>query len=264
MYSLQNPNVVYTAEQVGKMHRVDLRSKVVSMVFENRTARAINSSEDTIPLKYMIQHPDLGEHYIIYSNEYSLVAMMDIRYTKESRDVSGKIRAWDPHYPPPYDDINYSTERECRPFEGDLFEMEASNQNKKYIQVSGMSFSNDGRQFLVNYQHDQIYSFRTHEMKIDVNSTLGFPVEGAVAVYGGHVNCDTFLKNVSYFGPRNEYVVAGSDSGHMWIWDAKAGYRGLIRPEYSLLRTAEVVALLKTGKIVTMLKPIIYMIVFNI
>lgn len=46
---------------------------------------------------------------------------------------------------------------------------------------------------------------------------------GAQAIFGGHINYATFLKSVSFFGPNDEYVVSGSDSGHLWIWDSSIG-----------------------------------------
>jgi WD40 repeat protein len=46
---------------------------------------------------------------------------------------------------------------------------------------------------------------------------------GANAVFGGHQNYQTFLKQVAFFGPRDEYVVSGSDSGDMFIWDTRSG-----------------------------------------
>ncbi|KAI3991213.1 hypothetical protein MKX01_022434, partial [Papaver californicum] len=41
-------------------------------------------------------------------------------------------------------------------------------------------------------------------------------------VYKGHRNCDT-VKGVSFFGPRDEYVVSGSDCGRIFIWRKKDG-----------------------------------------
>jgi hypothetical protein len=244
IYSLQNPNVVYTAEQRGQMHRVDLRTKVVEMNFE-----IFGENDEIRPIKYMIQHPYLGEHYVIYTESDYMVTMIDLRNTtvRAIRYGTKVIRLWDPHFLPPYDDITFSSPYECRPHEGDSSEMRISSSHNQHVSASGMSFSNDGRQFLVNYQHDQIYAFRTREMKT-YSEGNNLPIEGSVAVYGGHKNTDTFLKNVSYFGPNNEYVLAGSDSGDMWIWDANTGHRGFMRPEYPLHRTAEVVSCLKAGK----------------
>ncbi|KAF2276012.1 WD40 repeat-like protein [Westerdykella ornata] len=39
-------------------------------------------------------------------------------------------------------------------------------------------------------------------------------------VYKGHCNVRT-VKDVNYFGLQDEYVVSGSDSGHVFIWDRK-------------------------------------------
>lgn len=39
-------------------------------------------------------------------------------------------------------------------------------------------------------------------------------------VYTGHCNVKT-VKDVNYFGLQDEYVVSGSDSGHVFIWDRK-------------------------------------------
>jgi nuclear receptor interaction protein len=39
-------------------------------------------------------------------------------------------------------------------------------------------------------------------------------------VYTGHCNAKT-VKDVNYFGLQDEYVVSGSDSGHVFIWDRK-------------------------------------------
>ena len=41
-------------------------------------------------------------------------------------------------------------------------------------------------------------------------------------VYKGHCNVRT-VKDVNFFGLQDEYVVSGSDSGHVFIWDRKSG-----------------------------------------
>jgi hypothetical protein len=46
---------------------------------------------------------------------------------------------------------------------------------------------------------------------------------GATGVFGGHQNYQTFLKQVSFFGPKDEYIVSGSDSGDMFVWETKSG-----------------------------------------
>lgn len=38
--------------------------------------------------------------------------------------------------------------------------------------------------------------------------------------YSGHCNVKT-VKDANFFGLQDEYVVSGSDSGHVFIWDKK-------------------------------------------
>jgi len=45
---------------------------------------------------------------------------------------------------------------------------------------------------------------------------------GVNGVFSGHKNKDT-IKQVSYYGPRSEYVMSGSDDGHIFFWAKKSG-----------------------------------------
>ncbi|OXV09495.1 hypothetical protein Egran_02739 [Elaphomyces granulatus] len=46
------------------------------------------------------------------------------------------------------------------------------------------------------------------------------PCSSHISIYRGHCNLKT-VKDVNYFGLDDEYVVSGSDSGHIFIWDRK-------------------------------------------
>ena len=46
------------------------------------------------------------------------------------------------------------------------------------------------------------------------------PVDSHTRVYRGHCNVKT-TKDVNFFGLHDEYVVSGSDSGHVFVWDRK-------------------------------------------
>lgn len=46
------------------------------------------------------------------------------------------------------------------------------------------------------------------------------PCSSHTRVYRGHCNIKT-VKDVNFFGLNDEYVVSGSDSGHVFIWDRK-------------------------------------------
>lgn len=56
--------------------------------------------------------------------------------------------------------------------------------------------------------------FNREKVELDV------PCVPHTRVYTGHCNVKT-VKDVNYFGLQDEYVVSGSDSGHVFIWDRK-------------------------------------------
>jgi nuclear receptor interaction protein len=61
-------------------------------------------------------------------------------------------------------------------------------------------------------------SFRNGRRREDVEEDVS--CSSHVNVYRGHCNIKT-VKDVNYFGLDDEYVVSGSDSGHVFIWDRK-------------------------------------------
>ncbi|RYH27782.1 hypothetical protein EON65_13215, partial [archaeon] len=80
------------------------------------------------------------------------------------------------------------------------------------LSISGLHVSKDGQRMVANVQGDQLFTFPLHSPAA---------CTGIQALLGGHVNYGTFLKDVSFFGPQDEYVACGSDSGHMWVWDSR-------------------------------------------
>lgn len=94
--------------------------------------------------------------------------------------------------------------------------------------VCSLEASKIDRELLVSYQGDLIYRVR-------VDKNFAMATEGAnetpsarrlftpVQAFAGHINEQTFLKRASYFGPNEEYVVAGGDDGNVFVWDTKNG-----------------------------------------
>ncbi|OCK85448.1 WD40 repeat-like protein [Lepidopterella palustris CBS 459.81] len=50
---------------------------------------------------------------------------------------------------------------------------------------------------------------------------MDVPCSSHTRLYRGHCNVKT-VKDVNFFGLQDEYVVSGSDSGHIFIWDKKS------------------------------------------
>lgn len=99
------------------------------------------------------------------------------------------------------------------------------------VSVSGLDVCRNGRELLVSFESDQIYSFPIgHSLPrsptlSDIDALCqSYEADSDTSVpeltsYGGHLNRFTFLKNARYAGPNDEYVCTGSDSGHAWIFD---------------------------------------------
>ena len=74
--------------------------------------------------------------------------------------------------------------------------------------ITCLMYSYDGRELLCSYNDDDIYLFDSCH-----SSGSNF-----IKRYEGHRNSQT-IKGVNFYGPRSEYVVSGSDCGHVFIWD---------------------------------------------
>mmetsp|Transcript_10129 Transcript_10129/g.11562 ORF Transcript_10129/g.11562 Transcript_10129/m.11562 type:complete len:1311 (-) Transcript_10129:91-4023(-) len=120
------------------------------------------------------------------------------------------------------------------------------------VSVSGLDLSRDGKELLVSYESDQIYTFPVFPhsespcrsatdqlMELldkdaksndnDDDESLypwgkGKHILPELRVrYGAHLNRFTFLKNATYAGPNDEYICTGSDSGHAWVYEKATG-----------------------------------------
>jgi nuclear receptor interaction protein len=79
------------------------------------------------------------------------------------------------------------------------------------VDSDGLSRTRSGR---VLWRSDVDRSFMRERVESDV------PCAPHTRCYTGHCNVRT-VKDVNFFGLQDEYVVSGSDSGHVFIWDRK-------------------------------------------
>ncbi|POO01551.1 WD repeat containing protein [Trema orientale] len=90
------------------------------------------------------------------------------------------------------------------------------------VHVTGLAYSYTS-ELLVSYNDDLIYLFqknmglgpRPSSASLKAAQELEQP-----QVYVGHRNSQT-IKGVSFFGPNDDYVLSGSDCGHIFIWSKK-------------------------------------------
>ncbi|XP_077611292.1 DDB1- and CUL4-associated factor 8-like [Crocuta crocuta] len=76
------------------------------------------------------------------------------------------------------------------------------------IHITCVVYSHDGTELLASYNDEDIYLF---------NSSEGDGAQYAKR-YKGHRNSTT-IKGVNFYGPRSEFVVSGSDCGHIFFWE---------------------------------------------
>ena len=90
------------------------------------------------------------------------------------------------------------------------------------VHITGLAYSKTS-ELLVSYNDELIYLFQKN---MGMGPTpLSVPPEELQKlekpqVYSGHRNSQT-VKGVSFFGPTDDYVLSGSDCGHIFIWKKK-------------------------------------------
>lgn len=92
------------------------------------------------------------------------------------------------------------------------------------VHVTGVAYSK-ASELLVSYNDELIYLF---EKNMGFGSSpVGISAEKLQEmeepqVYTGHRNAQT-VKGVNFMGPNDEYVMSGSDCGHIFIWKKRGG-----------------------------------------
>lgn len=90
--------------------------------------------------------------------------------------------------------------------------------------ITALAYSNTS-ELLVSYNDELIYLLQKN-MGLGPNPLSSSSEElhraADAQVYSGHRNSQT-VKGVSFFGPNDEYVLSGSDCGHIFIWKKKGG-----------------------------------------
>ncbi|KAL3653088.1 hypothetical protein CASFOL_002769 [Castilleja foliolosa] len=91
--------------------------------------------------------------------------------------------------------------------------------------ITALAFSK-ASELLISYNDELIYLFHKNMgLGPDISSSPSDDMRKNAKdgqVYSGHRNSQT-VKGVSFFGPNDEYVLSGSDCGHVFMWKKKGG-----------------------------------------
>eukprot|EP00062_Callorhinchus_milii_P009422 gi/632953219/ref/XP_007892297.1/ PREDICTED: DDB1- and CUL4-associated factor 8 [Callorhinchus milii] len=77
--------------------------------------------------------------------------------------------------------------------------------------ITCLVYSHNGSELLTSYNDDDIYLFNTS----DENGSE------YIKRYKGHRNNAT-VKGVNFYGPRSQFIVSGSDCGHIFLWEKES------------------------------------------
>lgn len=190
-----SPYILYSCGEDGFVQHYDLRSSSSSKLLRCSSFTENNKQSGSIRLNAIVIDPRNPNYFAVGgSDEYARV--YDIRmYQLDARTSSDRpIDTFCPHHLIKTHDVH----------------------------ITALAYSNTS-ELLVSYNDELIYLFQK-------NMGLG-PVPLSLQgedlnklekpqVYSGHRNSQT-VKGVSFFGPTDEYVLTGSDCGHIFIWKKK-------------------------------------------
>eukprot|EP00794_Sanderia_malayensis_P010923 gene10923-12084_t len=80
-----------------------------------------------------------------------------------------------------------------------------------HANITCLAYNYNGMEILASYNDEDIYLF---------DSTMSSEAN-YIHRYKGHRNSAT-VKGVNFFGPKSEYIVSGSDCGHVFLWDSQS------------------------------------------
>ncbi|XP_058098302.1 uncharacterized protein LOC131243172 isoform X2 [Magnolia sinica] len=196
-----SPHIFYSCGEDGVVQHFDLRSHSATKLFSCSSFTESKHPHGSIQLNAIVIDPRNPNYFAVGGfDEYARV--YDIRnYQLDASSISDRpVNAFSPRHLMGTDNVH----------------------------ITGLAYSYMS-ELLVTYNDELVYLFQK-DMGIGPNPQ-SIPTENLQKldqpqVYTGHRNSHT-VKGVSFFGPDDEYVVSGSDCGHVFIWKKRGG--GLMR-----------------------------------
>ncbi|KAJ8551827.1 hypothetical protein K7X08_028270 [Anisodus acutangulus] len=192
-----SPYILYSCGEDGFVQHYDLRSNSSSKLLHcSSFTENNNQSTCSIRLNAIVIDPRNPNYFSVGgSDEYARVYDIRMYHQLDARTSSDRpIDTFCPHHLIKTHDVH----------------------------ITALAYSNTS-ELLVSYNDELVYLFQK-------NMGLGptpLSLQGEdldklekPQVYSGHRNSQT-VKGVSFFGPTDEYVLTGSDCGHIFVWKKK-------------------------------------------
>ncbi|KAL7201878.1 hypothetical protein ACSBR1_033553 [Camellia fascicularis] len=187
-----NPHILYSCGEDGFVQHFDLRSNSARKLFCCSSFTDKKQSSSSIRLNAIVIDTRNPDYFAVGgSDEYARVYDIRKYQSDASSNVDAPINTFCPNHLIKTHDVH----------------------------ITALAYSNSS-ELLVSYNDELIYLFQKN-MGIGP-SPLSVPHEDLQKLeepqaYSGHRNSRT-VKGVSFFGPHDEYVMSGSDCGHIFIW----------------------------------------------
>lgn len=161
-------------------------------------------------------------HEFISGGEDGLIMGLDVRQSTPDKllvqeEDGSKVRIYSVHASPVEDHFIISAGNDQfvrlydrRNMAGTVKKFCPSHlESERRLHITCAVFSNDGQNIIGSFSDEDIYSFKTRDSaeKPEYDKR-----------YQGHCNSQT-VKGVNFYGPNSEFVVSGSDCGHIFFWD---------------------------------------------
>lgn len=200
IFSLKNLLLLLSKFQISFVFQYfvfqfDLRSNSATKLFYCSSFTELNrQSRNNISLNAIVIDPRNPNYFAVGgSDEYARVYDIRKHQCDSSNNLDGPVNTFCPHHLVGAD-----------------------------VHITGLAYSNTS-ELLVSYNDELIYLFQKN---MGMGPTpLSVPPEELQKlekpqVYLGHRNSQT-VKSVSFFGPTDDYVLSGSDCGHIFVWKKK-------------------------------------------
>ncbi|KAF8397628.1 hypothetical protein HHK36_016548 [Tetracentron sinense] len=192
-----SPHIFYSCGEDGFLQHFDLRSHSATKIFCCSSFTENTQPHNSIRLNAIVIDPRNPNYFAIGGSD-AYARVYDIRnYQRDASSSSDRP-------------VNIFCPRHLIKTEN--------------VHITGLAYSNTS-ELLVSYNDELVYLFQKN-MGMGPNHR-SIPPENLQKldqpqVYTGHRNSQT-VKGVSFFGPNDEYVLSGSDCGHIFIWKKKGG-----------------------------------------
>ncbi|XP_057781722.1 uncharacterized protein LOC131000013 [Salvia miltiorrhiza] len=190
-----SPYVFYSCGEDGFVQHYDLRSCSATKLFYC-SSFAENSRSSSVGLNAMVIDPRNPNYFSVGGSDV-YARLYDIRkyQVNASTKEGSPANYFCPHHLIGKDDVR----------------------------ITALAYSNTS-ELLVSYNDDLIYLFQRNMglgPKFAPSPSEDSPRPSEAQVFSGHRNFRT-VKGVNFFGPNDEYVISGSDCGHIFIWKKKS------------------------------------------